>query len=89
MNTLYIKNDEIQLIGFEKICDKIFFSFRNSGLVISSEKQEIESPQIEEVVNEHKIHSPALASKLVKYGFQNSHSFTFHNQEYYCPYIFD
>ena len=50
MNTLYIKNGEIQLIGFETIHDKIFFSFRNGGLVISSEKQEIEPQQIEEIV---------------------------------------
>ncbi len=89
MNTLYIKNGEIQLIGFETIHDKIFFSFRNGGLVISSEKQEIEPQQIEEIVNEHHIYNPTLASKLIKYGFENAHSFAFHSQEYYCPYVFD
>ena len=78
MNTLYIKNGEIQLIGFETIHDKIF-----------SEKQEIEPQQIEEIVNEHHIYNPTLASKLIKYGFENAHSFAFHSQEYYCPYVFD
>lgn len=87
MNTIYIHDGCIDLIGFDKLNDKAYFSFRNGGLAISSKVMDINNPQKDFIITKKQILDQKLASLLTLYGFSKPHSFTIIDQDtYICNY---
>lgn len=87
MNTLYIHDGCISLIGFDQLSDKAYLTFRNNGLAIASKRMDIENQQVECQIDDRKINDQKLADLLSSHGFLNSHSFSMASDGiYYCSF---
>lgn len=87
MNTLYIHDGCIDLIGFDELINKAYFSIRNGGLTISSRKMDITRQKEFIISNTRQISDENLSELLILYGFLNSHSFLKKDDVYYCEFI--
>ena len=84
MNVLTVSQNKITLQGFSKLSSQIFFIFRKSGIILSS--------------NGNEIHTDCIAckqengiiddSRLMEYWNENAlepeYIFVEHNNEYFC-----
>ena len=87
MNTLYIHDSEIDLIGFDDLKTQAFFIFRENGLIISPRQENVHAEQISCNIFKKKIKNDFLVNKLIQLGFLNVHYFTKGSDEtYYCLY---
>lgn len=87
MNTLYIHDGCVDLIGFDDLINKAYFSFRNGGLAISSREMDITRQKEFIISNTRQIIDKNLSDLLILYGFLNSHSFLKKNNVYYCEFL--
>ena len=86
MNILHIQDETINLIGFSKLSEKAYFTFRSNGLVISGEHMDIENEQHEYSISQNSITDKELSKHLIECGFLNFHSFSEHNGMYICKF---
>ena len=86
MNTLYIDNGKITLIGFQDLIDTDYFTFRIDDIVISTSKPDTILPTECYSIQNKKITDLNLLDKLITYGFLQNHSFTKVNDMYICLY---
>lgn len=87
MNTIYIHDNLIELIGFEGLHNKAYITFRNGGVAISGEKMGVENEELEFVIKEREISDHRLEEKLIQRGFLESHSFIqTKDGTYFCEY---
>jgi len=76
MNTLYIHDGSVDLIGFDSLKDNAYFIFRNSGLAISKNEMDINNEQHSYKIKNKSITDEELYHKLLNYGFSNAHTFS-------------
>jgi hypothetical protein len=74
---------EIVLHGFSKIKENVYFIFRNNGLVITSNIDDINTDYIQSAIKDNTIKNNKLIDCLFKKGFTSDYAFVEHSGEYY------
>lgn len=73
---LYVQENHVDLVGFDELRNKAYFSFRNRGLAISGNRMDIFNPQVEYEVKDGQIYDSDLCKILSAYGYDDMHDFT-------------